>query len=295
MRTPSVCSGVEARFVVQRNILGAAKAASARWASAERVALAGMLLVVVPVTVALFPYAARAVLPPTLLAAIGYWLVGKTLRSDSAVVPYAMLGGAIAGYLNTSGSMHLLLWLSGQVRAVSTAGLYCLFFGFFGCLYGVGYGLVLLPPLWMARRSRRFHAAEATDRVLAGTGLWGLVTPALAAPLADRIAIRLTFDWARVEPTPFWGGAAVGCALMLVLGVERLRERRTWLARVRQGKVPGWLVVPPEQFGTGLDELPVFCPRLFGRERDARLVLAECGTGKGTYRSEGPMPRFRVP
>lgn len=279
---------------VRRIIFDAAKAAGVRWASAERVALAGMLLVVVPITVGLFPTTARAVLPPTLLVAFGYWRVGKTLRSDAALVPYAIFGGAIAGYLNTSGAMQLFLWLSGQFAALSVSGVYGLIIGFFGCFHGVGYGLALLPPLWMARRSRRFHAAEATDRVLAGTGLWGLVTLAIVAPLADHLAIQLAFDWARVDPKPLWGLAAICCALMLVLGVERLRERRAWLARVRQGKVPGWLVVSPEQIGAGFDQLPLFCPRLFGRQRGPSLVLAECATAKGTYRSEGPIPRFRV-
>jgi hypothetical protein len=253
-----------------------------------------MLLVVVPVTVALFPTAARAVLPPTLLATVGFWLVGKVPRDDSGVVPYAIFGGAIAGYLNTSGAMHLFLWLTGQLEALSFAGLYCLVLGFFGCFYGVGYGLILLPPLWLVQRSRGWHAAEATDRVLAGTGLWGLVTLAVVVPLAEHAAIRLTFDWARVEPTPLWGLAAVAYMLMLVLGVERLRKRRAWLARVRHGKVPGWRVVPPEQFGAAVDALPLFCPRLLGREREAKQVLAECRTPKGTYRSEEPIPRFRV-
>lgn len=276
------------------SILGRAKAVSVRWASAERVALAGMLLVVLPLTVALFPTAARAVVPPTLLVAVGYWLVGKSLRDNSALVPYAIFGGALAGYMNTSASLHLHLWLSGQYQALSMAGLYCLILGFFGCFHGVGYGLVLLPPLWLARRSRRFHPAEALDRVLAGTGVWGLVTLAVSAPLADHVAIQLTLDSTRAEPTPPWGVAAVGCLLMVTLGVERLRERRTWLARVRQGKVPGWLVVSPAQFGDSLDELPVFCPRLLGGKRRERLVLAECGTSKGAYRSGALIPRFRV-
>lgn len=275
------------------SILARVEAISVRWASAERVALAGMLLVVLPVTAALFPTVARAVVPPTLLVAVGYWLVGKSLRNNAALVVYAIFGGALAGYMNAGASLHLHLWLSGQFKELTTAGLYCVFLGFFGCFHGAGYGLMLLPPLWMARRSRRFHAGEATDRVLVGTGLWGLVTLGVAAPLADHIAIKLTLESMRIEPTPLWGVAAGGCLLMLVLGVERLRERRRWLARVRQGKVPGWLVVSPEQFDS-VGELPVFCPRLFGDKRRERLVLAECGTSKGAYRSEAPIPRFRV-
>lgn len=76
-----------------------------------------------------------------------------------------------------------------------------------------------------------------------------------------------------------WGMAAVGCLTMFVLGVERLRERRTWLARVRQGKVPGWLVLSPDQVGESTGELPVFCARLFGKRRES-MVLAACGVSK---------------
>lgn len=283
-----------AKVLMRGSLLGTARAIGVRWAAADRVALAGMLLVVVPVTAALFPTMACAVVPPTLLMALGYWWLGNRLRTDFALVPYAFFGGALAGYLNTTGALHCFLWLSGEFRALPVAGVYSLLLGFLGSFHGVGYGLMLLPPLWLARRARRYHAAEATDRVLAGTGLWGLAALAITALLAPHIAIRLDFEWAPVEPGQLEGLAAAAFALMLASGVARWRERRAWLARVRQGKVPGWLVLPPDHFGARLDELPLFCPRLLGRDRDVGLVLAECGPHKGTYRSDGPVPRFRV-
>ncbi|HEU5075458.1 MAG TPA: hypothetical protein VFU02_14805, partial [Polyangiaceae bacterium] len=255
------------------------EALGVRWASAERVVLAGVLLVLVPVTTTLFPTAAPAVVPSTLLVAVGYWLLGKALRNDSALLPYAIFGGALAGYMNMSAGMHLHLWLSGQFEALVMAGLSCLIFGFFGCFHGVAYGLALLPPLWLARRARRFHPEEATDRALAGTGLWGLATLGIAAPLSDRFAIQLDLgSSARLDPTSLWVAATIGCSLLFVLGVERLRERRTWLARVRQGRVPGWLVVSSEQLGDDVNQLPLFCAPLLGRERRVSFVLAECGT-----------------
>ena len=281
-----------------RNMLSRAKAVMRRWASADRVALLGMALVVVPLTAALFPSAVGAVVPPTLLVAVGYWLVGKSLRNDAGLVVYAIFGGAVAGYVNTSASVHLHLWLSGSFEALPMSGLYSLLFGFFGCFHGVAYGLILLPPLWLARRARRFHSAEAVDRALSGMGLWGLMTVGITAPLSEHVAIeRLPFDGTPAEPTLLpmlaWTVGAVCCLFMLVLGLERLRERRSWLARVRQGAVPGWLVIASEHV-EAFDELPVFCPRLVGRERPLKLVLAEGTPSKGAYRSESVIPRFRV-
>lgn len=265
-----------------------------RSASAERVALLGMLLVVLPITISIFPAVAHAVVPPTLLVVVGYWWVGKALRGDAALVPYALLGGALAGCLNASASLHLHLWPSARFEALAVSGLYSALLGFFGCVHGVAYGLMLLPPLWLARRSRRFHPAEGTDRALAGTGLWGLAALAIAALLADHVAIGSRLDLTRGALGTLWMTAALVCLLMLVLGVERLRERRSWLARVRAGKVAGWQVIASERFGRELDELPVFCPRLLGREPAARFVLAEGEAGRGAYRSEGLIPRFRV-
>lgn len=130
----------------------------------------------------------RTIVPPTLLATVGYWLVGKPLRTDSALVPL--------------------------------------------------------------RHHRRSDRRLGEHHAL--------------APLADQFAIKLSLHATGAEPAPMWGMAAVGCLTMFVLGVERLRERRTWLTRVRQGKVPGWLVLSPDQVGESTGELPVFCARLAG-------------------------------
>src|SRR5690606_8552876 len=64
-----------------------------------------------------------------------------------------------------------------------------------------------------------------------GGAIVGLGEHHALAPLADQFAIKLSLDATGAEPAPMWGMAAVGCLTMFVLGVERLRERRTWLAR----------------------------------------------------------------
>ena len=296
---------MESSFVVAGSFLDRAKSLGVRWCTAERAALVGMLLVVPPVTARLFPALASVVVPSTLLVTVGYWLWLKSIRSDTLLVLHALWIGALAGYMNTVGSLHLHLWVSGKFEDLPTAGFAGLLLGFVGCLHGVSYGLVLLPPVWMARCSRRFHSAEAFDRVLASTGLWGVITLACLDPILDHFAldhalggISLYSNWPTLPPSALWILAVAGCLLMLAFGLERLRQRRAWLARVRRGKVPGWLVVSSEHFGEDLDELPLFCPRLFGRAASsglaAGLVLAEGAASKGAYRSEGLTPRFRI-
>lgn len=283
-----------------RSLLSGVKSLGRSWCSAERIALVGMLLVVLPVTTRLFPVLAPVVVPSTLLVTVGYWLWAQSLRGESVLVLYAIFVGAAAGYMNTIGSFHLYLWVSGDFHELPTAGLYTLLLGFFGCVHGVAYGLALLPPLWLSHRSRRFHGAEAIDRVLAGTGLWGLITLGVLDQIVDDLAIANTslvspFDSLTLPTTELWILAVAGCLLMLAFGAERLRRRRAWLARVLEGEVPGWLVVSSEQFSGGLDELPVFCPRLFGRAvPSGELVLAEGAASKGAYRSEGLTARFRL-
>jgi len=301
-RAPSVCFAVESSFVAAGSFLDRAKSLGVRWCTAERAALAGMLIVVVPITARLFPALAHVVVPSTLLVTVGYWLWLKSIRSDALLVLHAIWIGALAGYMNTIGSLHLHLWLSGKFEELPTAGPATLLLGFVGCLHGVSYGLVLLPPVWMARRSRRFHSAEAFDRVLASTGLWGLITLACLDPIVDDLAMdhalggMSSYSILPTVPVSELGILAVaGCLLMLVFGMQRLRQRRAWLARVRRGNVPGWLVVSSEQFSEDLDELPVFCPRLFGRAvTSGELVLAEGASSRGAYRSEGLTPRFRI-
>jgi len=294
---------VEPRFVLAGSTLNRAKSLGLQSCSADYVALVGMLVVVVPVTAGLFPDLSAAAVPSTLLVTASYWLFGTRLRDDRLLVFHAIGFGLLAGYANAVGTLHLHLWLSGKFEDLPLAGLASLLFGFIGCLHGVVYGLALLPPLWLARRSLRFHSAEAVDRVLLGVGAWGLATLGIAAGLVRHVAADLSFDDLTPSDTPpvttaLWTLATLACLLMLAFGVERLRQRRAWLARVRKGKVPGWVVVSSEQFGEQLDELPAFCPRLFGRgaasDRDVELVLAEGVARKGAYRSEGLTPRFRL-
>jgi hypothetical protein len=272
-----------------------AETAPATFASAERIVLGGMLLVSVPITAGLFPSVALAVVPTTVLAVVGFWLWSKRV-SSSGVVPCAIFGGGLVGFLNCGLGLHVSLVLSGQFDALSMAWFFSLFGGIVGAMYGVVYGLIYLPLLLIARRLRALHPSEAFDRTLVSTGLWGLVMLAGALPVADRLAFDYSLNPALVLPFPpsFWVPATVGLLLMLVVGVERLRARRRWLQRVREGQVPGWFVSSPEQFHIELDELPEFCPRLLGRSRPGNLVLAEGETHAGTYRSETPVPRFRV-
>lgn len=293
---------MESSFVVAGNFRDRAKSLGVRWCTAERAALASMLLVVLPVTARLFPMLASVVVPSTLLVTVGYWLWLKSIRSDTLLVLHAIWIGALGGYMNTVGSLHLHIWLSGRLQDLPTAGFAALLMGFVGCLHGVSYGLVLLPPVWIARCSRRFHAAEAFDRVLASTGLWGAITLACLDPIVDQFAlnhslggISLYSNWLFLPVSELWLLAVAGCVLLLAFGLARLHRRRAWLARVRHGNVPGWLVVSSEQFSQDIDELPLFCPQLFGRAASAtELVLAEGAASKGAYRSEGLTPRFRI-
>ena len=290
-------------FVPSGSLFHRLKSLGLWWCTAERATLAGMLLVVLPVTTRLFPVLAPAVVPSTLLVTVGYWLWAQRLRSEPLLVLYAIFVGAAAGCMNAVGSLHLYLWVSGKFEELPIAALASLPFGVVGCLYGVPYGLALFPPLWVVRRSRRFHAAEAMDRVLASTGLWGLITLGVADQLVDDLALNPgalggPFDSLMLPMTELWILAALGCLLMFAIGVARLRQRRAWLARVAEGNVPGWLVVSSEQFKGELDELPVFCPQLFGQAVSsglaAGLVLAEGAASKGAYRSERLTPRFRL-
>jgi len=200
------------------------------------------------------------------------------------------------GYLNCGLALHVCLVLHGDFEALSMGWLVSLFGGVFGAMYGLAYGLVFLPLLLLARSLRGLQAAEAFDRTLVSTGLWGLVILASLTPVVDRLAIDQIFELPLSLPLPNspWVLASVSLLAMLVVGVERLCARRRWLERVRQGQVPGWFVSSPEQFDTDLEELPEFCPRLLGRARPANLVLAEGEAQAGTYRSGPALPRFRV-
>lgn len=255
-----------------------------------------MLFVAVPVTADLFPSLALAVLPTTLLAVVGFWLWTRRV-SSAGLVPCAIFGGGLVGYLNCGLAMHVCMVLHGDFDSLGLGWLFSLFGGVLGAVYGVVYGLAFLPMLAIARRLRGLHGAEAFDRTLVATGLWGLVMLASAAPVARRLAFDKGFDPPLFLPfsDSLWVLASVSLLTMLVVGVERLHARRRWLQRVREGRVPGWCVSSPEQFNAALDELPEFCPRLLGRARPANLVLAQGEASAGMYRSETPVPRFRVP
>ena len=276
-------------------LLTGADTTPANWASIERIVLGGMLLVAVPVTAGLFPNLALAVVPTTSVAVVAFWLWSRRV-SSAGLVPYSIFGGGLVGYLNCALAMHVSAVVEGDVQTLKMLWLISLVAGFLGAVYGVVYGLAFLPLLLIERGVRALQGAEARDRVLVGAGLWGLSILASAAQVVDVLAIDRPNELAMSLPFPtsLWVLCCVGLLTLLVVGVERLRARRRWLERVRQGQVPGWLVSSPEQFNADLDELPEFCPRLLGRTRPANLVLAEGETHAGTYRSETPVPRFRV-
>ena len=276
-------------------LLEGAKTEALSWTSADRIVLGGMLLVAVPVTAGLFPSLALALVPTTSLAVVCLWLWSRRVSSPG-LVPCSLFGGGLVGYLNCVLAMLLCLVLQGDFATLIVGCLVSLFVGIFGAIYGLAYGLAFLPLLLVARSLRGLQRAEAFDRTLVGTGLWGLVLLASAAPVVDRLALDQIFELSLPLPFPNapWVLACVSLLTLLVVGVERLRARRRWLQRVRQGQVPGWFVTAPEQFDTQLEELPEFCPRVLGRARPAKLVLAEGETHVGTYRTGPPVPRFRV-
>lgn len=270
--------------------------------SAAGVVLVAMLLVAVPVTTALFRELAPIVVPFTLLSVVAFWLFAGRVRSAPGLVIYAAMGGALVGWVNCAVCVQAALWLEGDWGAMLVGAIMSIFVGFVGGFYGVAYGLAFAPLLLLSRRVARLRPVEGIDRSLLGAGLWGVAAVALSRPIAKaaalgHVGLRGESVYALTEAIQrnLWLAATLGCVAMLAVGAVRLVQRRRWLARVRAGEVPGWLVCPSERFDpTAIVALPEFTAPFWRGKVSSDEVLVEEQQRPGAYRSHSAVPRFRV-
>ncbi len=263
--------------------------------------LIAMLLVTGPVTAALFRPFALAVVPSTLLTVYCFWNLGRKVRSTSALAGYVFLAGGIAGWLNCACSTSALMLVRGAFSSMSFASLFGLLVGFVGAAYGVAYGALLLPPLWIERRFARLARPEALDLCLVLSSIWGLCVLALAWPFFEKWSVPsdqgvpMLISWPGEGLVGAYRFAALAATtVLLLIGVRRLRTRRRWLRQVEQGKVEGWRICDARHFDTRrLDELALFMHPL----QPARVaappgrVLLKVRSGNG-YRDDPFEPAY---
>jgi len=180
----------------------------------------------------------RHVILPALIASALLVASALAARTPGAAVARLILGSPLAGALAGLGT-----WL------VVESGLIAPIFGdliptgpapelpvplssaLIGIAFGATYGVVLLWPVAVAASALRKCAHDAPDHALLGLGLW-LVSLgacslyALSKTCCDSIGYEALA-----------AGSALAASATL-----RLRARRHWLSRVRQGNVPSWSI-----------------------------------------------------
>jgi hypothetical protein len=254
-------------FLLPPEARGQAEAASASEIDAsictpEGLTLTSLLLVTVPVTAGLSIMFAPVVLPTTVLVAYAFWHFGRRITQVGPMIVYCFAIGGLAGAVNSW--LSLLVWglfYGGAfVRYIDgdAIGLATLFGAGVGLAYGTGY----LLPMLIQVATRRLRRTEAIDRCLIGYGAWGV------SVLVASICVASDYEGATGKPIDLAVAVALASisvhAALFAIGILRWARRRSWLSRVEQGKVPGWLVCEQHRFHQAqLEGLEVFCKPLF--------------------------------
>lgn len=255
----------------------------------EGLTLSSLLLVTVPVTAGLSFMFAPVVLPTTVLVAYAFWHVGRRITRVGPMVVYCFAAGGLAGALNSW--LTLLVWglfygdwffqrIDGEVVSLTTL---------LGAGIGLAYGTAYLLPMLIQVSTRSLRRTEAIDRCLISYGSWGVVV------LVAGLAVANEYEDATGQPIDLVVAVALASisvhASIFALGVLRWARRRSWLGRVKQGKVPGWLVCEQQRFHRAqLEGLEVFCKPLFGpTHADDFKVLAR-GTTTATSEAYRTVP-----
>lgn len=262
----------------------------------EAVTLGSLLLVTLPVTAGFSFMFAPVLLPSTALVAYAFWRLGHLVTKPGAMIAYCFAAGTFAGVLNSW--LTLLFW-----SLFSRGGMYSRVDAatfsvgtLLGAAVGLAYGTAYLLPMLVKLSARSLRRTEGVDRCLISFGLWGMLVLCLglAGAYAYYHPIENTLEVVLVVTL-----ASVGIhACMLAFGLIRWARRKSWLARVARGKVPGWLVCEQAQFQQhAIGNLEVFCKPWFGPTDTSGLrVLARGSATRSTeaYRTSPPEPRFLV-
>lgn len=262
----------------------------------EGLTLLSLLSVTVPITLALSFMFAPVVLPSTVLIAYAFWHFGRRVTKPGAMVAYCFAAGALAGVVNGWSTVIFWALFSGDqlfAHLGNTIGLV----SFLGAGIGLAYGTAYLLPMLIQTSTRALRRAEAIDRCLIGYGVWGMLV--LFLGLGATIHSHAGGLDSALDLAVFLAlGSLALHASMFGLGVLRSSRRKWWLARVKQGKVPGWLVCEQERFHSAeLAGLEVFCRPLFlPPYSDDLQVLArgELAETRDAYRTIPIAPRFLV-
>jgi hypothetical protein len=220
----------------------------------------------------------------TLAALLGRW--AARAKQTVGTLVRVLLGGYLAGWLNSV--LCFIAWGSfsaplehGVLQVVAMSPFVAIVGFVIGGPIGFGYGCVLLIPTLLAHRLQQRSSPEATDRCLAGAGLWaaavafGLAALVLRAEPAAALSLS-----ARVLALVACLAVGALASMLTILTGRRLWHRRAWLARVRAGLVPDWVVVPRDTWRP--EELQGVEPLLVTSLPDAVLASA---TGEMGYRA----------
>jgi hypothetical protein len=231
------------------SLLGAAGAGTAAFAGLYPQLDDGKLRPLLAVTSAFFaaPLVAWASRARSRSAAVGRMLGVACVLGVAAAVPPALV----------------LLLFDGGLGAVIFG---MLFFGvILGAPTGLAYGALLAGPAAMAHGKDGSHAA--TDRVQRACGVWLACVSALAAVASLGLSGRDAYGAA---PTVASGAMVLVALACTGVAHRRLRRREAWIARVREGREPGFRI----RVADVRDELRTL-PRLESGDTVVELVAEE--------------------
>lgn len=274
------------------------------WTATERLTLVSLLAVtgsvvsyfLVPPFANIYAPITPLLVLSTTLVAYAFWRRGRRVNDLRGALSYCLGGGALAGIgavwlcvvlmtLVTSGEMLSLLdpGLAGTLTLFA-AGL------------GVAFGMAYLLPILTRLSARDLRPSESIDRCLTGFGCWGTLVLGTVCTLWSPYAKAQSGP---EHPMVVVAFATLGAhALMFLVGLTRSARRHWWLARVVQGKVPGWLACERERFVPGeLEGLEMFSEPWFRRERAGGPRVLAQGTAtraSEVYRECPPVPKFLI-
>ena len=274
------------------------------WTAPERLTLVSLLSVtasvisylLVPPFQNIYAPITPVVVLSTTLVAYAVWRRGRFVKSVRGALSYCLGGGVLAGIgaiwlcigvltLISGGEMLRLLddGVAGRVTFLAAAA-------------GLVFGVVLLLPMLTRLSARGLRPSESIDRCLTGFGFWGTLVLGVAFGVGSRYA---EMPAGPHHPMVVVAFATFGAhALMFLVGLTRSLRRQWWLARVVQGKVPGWIACDRQRFvPSELEALERFCEPWFGRERAGGPRVLAQGTGaqpSAGYRKVPPVPKFLI-
>lgn len=221
------------------------------------------------------PYGDACLVVVTALLTLGHARFVLGAQTTDQAIGRSILGGAVAGVLDSGFSLGLLSLLEGPDEIISP--LFCLLAGLIGGL-GVGMpiglvmGLVLAVPLTLALAVGKRHARDGADVMTAGAGLWLMSMGALAL-------------W--IGQAPPWTFPVIGAGGVLALGGSvRVALLSRWVRRVEAGREPGLTIVSDPPQGT---IAPLLHTWAIGPVRGAVVRQpTEFPTQAGAYREAGP-------